>query len=119
MSKQIGFFEYVKLQMHAYCVVSDSGTITEESSILGFPATTVCQAHERPEGMDDGTLIMNGLRPVDVVSAVQVSVAHYATGGVRPFRLLPDYDVNNVSLKVVRIIMSYTKYINRTVWFRS
>ncbi|MBC7946413.1 MAG: UDP-N-acetylglucosamine 2-epimerase (non-hydrolyzing) [Chitinophagaceae bacterium] len=116
--KPLGFFEYVKLQKNAFCVVSDSGTITEESSILGFPAITVRQAHERPEGMDEGTLIMCGLRPETVVAAVQVSVSHYAVGG-RPFRLLPDYDVDNVSLKVVRIIMSYTEYVNRTVWFRS
>lgn len=116
--KPLGFFEYVKLQKHAFCVVSDSGTITEESSILGFPAITVRQSHERPEGMDEGTLIMSGLRPEAVVASVRVAVAHYADGG-RPFRLLPDYDVDNVSLKVVRIIMSYTEYVNRTVWFRS
>lgn len=116
--KPLGFLDYVKLQKHALCVVSDSGTITEESSILGFPAITVRQAHERPEGMDEGTLIMSGLRPEAVVAAVRVAVAHYAVG-VRPFRLLPDYDVDNVSLKVLRIIMSYTEYVNRTVWFRS
>ena len=116
--KPLGFFDYVKLQRQAFCVVSDSGTITEESSILGFPAITVRQAHERPEGMDEGTVIMSGLRPESVVAAVRVAVAHYAKGG-RPFRLLPDYDVDNVSLKVARIIMSYTEYVNRTVWFRS
>ena len=116
--KPLGFLDYVKMQTHAFCVVSDSGTITEESSILGFPAITVRQAHERPEGMDDGTLIMSGLRPEEVVAAVRVAVAHYAAGG-RPFRLLSDYDVDNVSRKVVRIIMSYTEYVNRTVWYRS
>ena len=116
--KPLGFFEYVKLQKYAFCVVSDSGTITEESSILAFPAITLRQAHERPEGMDEGTVIMSGLKPEAVVASVEVAVAHYAAGD-RPFRLLPDYDVDNVSLKVLRIIMSYTEYVNRTAWFRS
>ncbi len=113
----LGFFDYVNLQKNAFCVVSDSGTITEESSILSFPSITIRQSHERPEGMDEGTLIMSGLRPDAVVDAVRVAVAHYKTGG-RPFRILPDYDVDNVSHKVVRIIMSYTEYVNRTVWFK-
>ena len=115
--KPLGFFEYVKLEKFAFCVVSDSGTLTEESSILGFPAVTVRQSHERPEGMDEGTLIMSGLKPEAVVAAVRMAVAHYSYRDL-PFRLLPDYDVDNVSLKVLRIIMSYTEYVNRTVWFR-
>jgi UDP-N-acetylglucosamine 2-epimerase (non-hydrolysing) len=113
--KPLGFLDYVNLQMHARCVVSDSGTITEESSILGFPAVTIRQAHERPEGMDEGTLIMCGLDPNHVLASMEVVMAHNASGG-RPFRLLPDYDVDNVSRKVLRIIMSYTDYVNRTVW---
>jgi len=113
--KPLGFLDYVKLQMQARCVISDSGTITEESSILGFPAVTIRQAHERPEGMDEGTLIMCGLDPTDVLDAIAVVTEHYAGGG-RPFRVLPDYDVDNVSRKVLRIIMSYTDYVNRTVW---
>lgn len=116
--KPLGFLDYVKLQMNARCVVSDSGTITEESSILGFPAVTIRQAHERPEGMDEGTLIMCGLDPAHVLDSMEVVMAHYA-GGERPFRLLPDYDVDNVSRKVLRIIMSYTDYVNRTVWRKS
>jgi UDP-N-acetylglucosamine 2-epimerase (non-hydrolysing) len=116
--KPLGFLDYVKLQKNAFCVVSDSGTITEESSILGFPAITIRQAHERPEGMDEATLIMSGLQPDSVINAIEVVRAHYA-GDERPFRLLPDYDTDNVSRKVLRIIMSYTEYVDRTVWFNS
>lgn len=116
--KPMGFFEYVKLQMHATCVVSDSGTITEESTILDFPAITIRQAHERPEGMDEGTLIMSGLAPERVLESIDVVISHHAEG-VRSFRLVPDYDTSNVSKKVVRIIYSYTDYVNRTVWKKS
>jgi UDP-N-acetylglucosamine 2-epimerase (non-hydrolysing) len=113
--KPLGFFEYVKLQMSATCVISDSGTITEESSILNFPAVTIRQAHERPEGMDEGTLIMCGLQPEWVMESIEVVVGH-AAGKERGFRLVEDYNTDNVSKKVLRIIMSYTDYVNRTVW---
>jgi len=113
--KPLGFLDYVKLQMHARCVVSDSGTITEESSILSFPAVTIRQAHERPEGMDEGTLIMCGLKAESVLEAITVASAHYAET-TRPFNIVADYDTANVSQKVLRIIMSYTDYVNRTVW---
>jgi UDP-N-acetylglucosamine 2-epimerase (non-hydrolysing) len=116
--KPLGFLDYIQLQMNARCVISDSGTLTEESSILGFPAVMIRQAHERPEGMDEGAVIMSGLKPKPVIDAIEVSIAHYA-GGQHPFRLIPDYDTNNVSRKVLRIILSYTEYINRTVWFKS
>lgn len=113
--KPLGFFDYVHLQMHAACVISDSGTITEESSILGFPAVTIRQAHERPEGMDEGTLIMCGLKADRVLEAIRVVVEQHAQGpGI--FRLVPDYDTSNVSKKVLRIILSYTDYVNRVVW---
>lgn len=115
--KPLGFPDYVKLQMNAFCVVSDSGTITEESSILNFPAVTIRQAHERPEGMDEGTLIMCGLNARDVLQAIDVVTAQ-SSPDRRVFDLVPDYNVDNVSKKVLRIIMSYTGYINRTVWFR-
>jgi UDP-N-acetylglucosamine 2-epimerase (non-hydrolysing) len=115
--KPLGFFDYIKLQMNARCVLSDSGTLTEESSILGFPGVMIRQAHERPEGMDEGAVIMCGLKAANVINAIEVSVAHYA-GGQRPFKLVPDYATDNVSRKVLRIILSYTEYINRTVWFR-
>ncbi len=115
--RPLGFFDYVKLQMNAFCVLSDSGTITEESSILNFPAVTIRQAHERPEGMDEGTLIMCGLRSEGVLQAIDVVVAQ-SSAERRVFNLVPDYNVDNVSQKVLRIIMSYTDYVNHTVWFR-
>lgn len=113
--KPFGFFDYLKLQLNAYCVISDSGTITEESSILSFPAITIRNAHERPEGMDEGTLIMSGLVPEKVIDAINVTVSQY-NENPKPFRVVPDYDVDNVSKKVVKIILSYTDYINKTVW---
>lgn len=113
--KPLGFFEYIKLQLNARCVISDSGTITEEASLLGLPAVTIRHAHERPEGMDEATLIMCGLKPERVLEAVTTVVAHAACG-VRPFRMVPDYEADNVSKKVVRTILSYTDYVNRTVW---
>ncbi|PKN17943.1 MAG: UDP-N-acetylglucosamine 2-epimerase (non-hydrolyzing) [Deltaproteobacteria bacterium HGW-Deltaproteobacteria-6] len=113
--KPLGFFDYVKLQMNAACVISDSGTITEESTILNFPAVTIRQAHERPEGMDEGTLIMCGLQAESVIDAIDVVTCQQALSS-RPFRLVSDYDTDNVSRKVLRIILSYTDYVNRTVW---
>lgn len=115
--RPLGFHDYIKLQLHARCVISDSGTITEESSILAFPAITIRQAHERPEGMDEGTLIMSGLETEGVLRAIEVTMAHFAQSE-RPFRILPDYDTDNVSRKVLKIILSYTDYINRTVWHK-
>lgn len=113
--KPFGFLDYIKLQMNAYCVLSDSGTLTEESSILGFPAVMLRQAHERPEGMDEATVIMADLKPARVLDAIDLAVAHYA-GRKPPFRMVTDYTADNVSRKVVRIILSYTDYVNRTVW---
>ena len=116
--KPLGFLDYVKLQMNAFCVVSDSGTITEESSILDFPAVTIRQAHERPEGMDEGTLIMCGLKAERVIEAVDVVVRQNGLTDKRRTGLIHDYDTDNVSTKMIRIILSYTDYINRTVWHR-
>lgn len=113
--KPFGFFDYIKLQQNAKCVISDSGTITEESSILSFPAITIRNAHERPEGMDEGTLIMSGLSPDRVLDAIRVTVKQYKEND-KPFNVIKDYDVENVSKKVVKIILSYTDYINRVVW---
>lgn len=113
--KPLGFPDYVQLQQNAACVISDSGTITEESSILGFPAVTIRQAHERPEGMDEGTLVMCGLEPQAVVNAVGITMAQHA-GKPGSFRMVADYNIDNVSQKVVRLILSYTDYVNRTVW---
>ena len=89
-----------------------------ESSILGFPAVTIRQAHERPEGMDEGTLVMCGLKEKNVLKAIDVVVAQ-ALKGNSPFRMVADYEPRNVSKKVVRIILSYVEYVNRTVWFRT
>lgn len=112
--KPFGFLEYIKLQMNAFCVISDSGTITEESSILGFPAITIRQVHERPEGMDEGTLIMTGLKTETILDSIDVVTGQFAEGN--SIRTIPDYEADNVSKKVVRIILSYKDYINRTVW---
>ena len=114
--KPMGFFDYNKLQKTAYCVISDSGTITEESSILNVPAITIRQAHERPEGMDEGVLIMTGLDSKRVIQSIDVIVSQYNYKKERIIKLVKDYDVDNFSIKVVRIILSYIDYINRTVW---
>lgn len=113
--KPFGFCDYVRLQMEALCVVSDSGTITEEASLLNLPAVTLRNAHERPEGMDAGTLIMSGLKRDRVLDAVRVTIAqhdrsHYATRGVT------DYPTEGVSRQVLRVVLSYIDYVNRTVW---
>ena len=115
--KPLGFLDYVKLQQESFCVISDSGTITEEASLLNFPAITIRQAHERPEGMDEGVLIMSGLKKERVLQSVTVVTAQHAAGEhyVKP---VPDYDTGSVARKVVRIIISYIDYINRTVWFK-
>lgn len=117
-SKPYGFHEYNKMQMDAFCVISDSGTIAEEGSILNLPAVTIRQAHERPEGMDEGTLIMSGLNKDRVIEAIAV-VTKQHDRNKRPMKIVADYNVDNVSKKVLRIILSYTDYINRTVWHKT
>jgi UDP-N-acetylglucosamine 2-epimerase (non-hydrolysing) len=111
--KPIGFFDYIKLQQSAFCVISDSGTITEESSILSFPAIMIRKAHERPEGMDEGTLIMSGLKSERIIESIEVVTKQHKI--ISP-QIIKDYDVDNVSIKVTRIILSYIDYVNRTVW---
>lgn len=113
--RPMGFFDYVHLQQRAFCVISDSGTITEEASLLGFPALTIRQAHERPEGMDEGTLIMCGLEPKRVLEAIEVITGQHQIGAGLS-RIVQDYDVDDVSRKVLRTILSYTDYVNRVVW---
>ncbi len=115
--KPLSFFDYIKLEMNAFCVISDSGTITEESSILKFPALTIRQAHERPEGMDEGTLIMCGLKAAGVLRSIDAITSDRVRSD-RRFNIVSDYDTENVSKKVLHILMSYTDYINRTVWYR-
>ena len=113
--KPLGFIDYIKLQENAFCVISDSGTITEESSILGFPAITIREVHERPEGMDEGTLIMSGIDSQNVIASINIVITQFveSKGRINP---VEDYEVVNVSSKVVRIIQSYTDYVNRKVW---
>lgn len=113
--KPMGFFDYIKLQQKAKCVISDSGTITEESSILMFPAIMIRAAHERPEGMDEGTVIMSGISKDRILEAISVVTSQFEDESNK-FRVIQDYDVDNVSIKVVRIILSYVDYINRTIW---
>jgi UDP-N-acetylglucosamine 2-epimerase (non-hydrolysing) len=115
--KPLGFFDYCSLQQNASCVISDSGTLTEEASILNFPAVTIRETHERPEGMDQGTLIMCGLQTDSVLNAIRVVMKQFG-GGQRVFQTPPDYGPVNVSKKVVRIILSYIDYVNRTVWHK-
>lgn len=113
--KPFGFCDYIKLQMEAMCVVSDSGTITEESSLLNLPAITIRNAHERPEGMDVGTLIMSGLKKERVLDAVRVIIAQHDRYQ-RVMRPVQDYEAGAVSKQLLRVVMSYVDYVNRTVW---
>ena len=115
--KPLGFFDYIKMQQNAHCVISDSGTITEESSILNFPAITIRQAHERPEGMDEGTVIMSGLKKDRILQSIEIVVSQYSEGR-KVMKIVDDYDVDNYSTKVVRVIISYIDFVNRTVWKR-
>lgn len=113
--KPFGFCDYIKLQMHALCVVSDSGTITEEASLLNLPAITIRNAHERPEGMDAGTLIMAGLTKERVLEAVRLVVSQHDQTR-RIMKAVEDYETQSVSKQILRVVMSYTDYVNRTVW---
>ena len=115
--KPFGFFDYVNLQREAACVLSDSGTITEESALLNFPAVTIRNTHERPEGMDQGTLVMCGLQADYVLDAVRIVTSQWADKG-EEFRAPTDYLVENVSQKILRIVLSYTQFVNQRVWFK-
>lgn len=116
--KPFGFCDYIKLQMEALCVVSDSGTITEEASLLNLPAITIRNAHERPEGMDVGTLIMSGLKREHVLDAVRVIIAQHDKTR-RVMQAVEDYEAGAVSKQMLRVVLSYVDYVNRTVWSKS
>lgn len=109
-----GFFDYVKLQEQAFCVLSDSGSVTEEAAILGFPAVTLREAHERPEGMDRGIVVMSGLNPERIAQAVELVTTHHREGR-RP-QPVPEYSGADYARTVVRIVLGYVDYVHRTVW---
>ena len=115
LSKPMAFSSFVNLQKNAKVVLSDSGTISEESSILNFPALNIREAHERPEAMEEASVMMTGVNPQRIMQALQI-VEQQTTDDTREFNLVSDYSKPNVSKKVARIILSYTDYVNRVVW---
>lgn len=114
--KPFGFMDYNKLQKNAYCVLSDSGTLSEESAMLGFPAVLARTSTERPEVLDKGTIVVGGISEKEVLQAVELAVSMYENG--EPVVTAEDYADSNVSVKVVKIIQSYTGIVNKTIWLK-
>jgi UDP-N-acetylglucosamine 2-epimerase len=114
--KPLGFLDYIQLQQQAFCVVSDSGTITEESSIMNFPAINLREVHERPEGMEEGAVIMTGLDAANVLSSIPIATEMKRGVDNRSIQLVSDYYAPNVSDKVTKVILSYTGFVKRRVW---
>ncbi len=117
-TKPFGFIDYIKLQKESYCVISDSGTITEEAALLKFPAITIREEHERPEGFDAGILIMAGLKHERVLESVKIIKKQHAYDD-RTLQSVVDYEVDSVSEKAVRIVQSYVDYVNKNTWSTS
>lgn len=111
LCKPFGFYEYIFLQANAKCVISDSGTISEESSILGFPAITIRNAIERPEAVDVGSILMTGTNPGDILNALEIIDQNYTPGAIPA-----DYDLDNCSERVLRVILGFTPYVRKYVW---
>ncbi len=114
--KPLGFFDYNKLQKDSICVLSDSGGLTEDSSLLGFPGVMIRQAHERPEGMDVAAVVMSGLKPESVIDSVRVAISTFKEA---PPMSIRDYDQDSVSVYMMRVIRSYTDFVNRVVWHKT
>ncbi len=115
--KALGFFDYVQLQLNSFCVLSDSGSLTEEASLLQLPAVTLREAHERPEGMDEAAILMSSVSPERLLQCIEVATAHSSSRTqINPVK---DYAPTNVSKKIVRIIHSYVDYVNAHVWRKS
>jgi UDP-N-acetylglucosamine 2-epimerase (non-hydrolysing) len=117
--KPFGFLDYVNLQINAYVVLSDSGTITEESSILNFPALNLRDVHERPEGFEEASVMFVGLNPERIFQGIKILQQQKRGPNNRDLHMVSDYMIDNVSLKVLRIIMSYTNFVNSKVWKKS